>query len=390
MNDGKIQQEVKSGADSLPAAAPWPDLEEWLPWRSWRDELEAVLRKAAAGAGASPWEVEELLREAEAHACEAWEQARKRRLQPPEAWEALRIDLGAAAGWSRAFARPSEWWKGKIMRRTLLATSAAALCFLGALGVTPTDAPPPTLRTAQADEPAANKAEPATEEQTAQRLNSLVDVDIEDAPLTDVIDFLRTTAEIQFFLHRQSVEQVLGAVGETKVTLQLKRIKASTALDLALQQCGDGGLGYYAQDGIVFITGTGDPRLLERQLEVRVYNCRDLLRIPALPKKHAPEEAADGADARALAAKALKIVEQRLADESAAAFAGGVVPGESAELIRVLQSAGPAQDWEENGGTASIKAFNGLMTIRTKPEIHRNIESLLKMLRESVKDELGK
>lgn len=385
MNDGKIHPEVKSGADSLPANASWPELEEWLPWRSWRDELEKALRKAAANAGASPWEVEELLQEAEAHACEAWEHARKRRLGPAEAWETLRIDLGNAAGWSRALARPNEWWKGKVMRRTMLATAAAALCFLGALGVTPTDAPPPTLRTAQADEPAAKKAEPAAEEQTALRLNSLVDVDLQDAPMADALQFLRDVGQLQFFVNRQQLAGLGVEALEAPVTLQLKRIKASTALDLALQQIGGGEVGYYVQDGIVFITATQDPRFQERQLEVRVYNCRDLLRIPVLPKKRAAEEVAGGADARALADKALKIVEQRLADESTGLLAAHE---ESAELIRVLQSAGPSQDWEEQGGTASIKAFNGLMTVRTKPEIHRNIESLLKMLRESVKDEL--
>lgn len=294
------------------------------------------------------------------------------------------------------------------MQRNKWAAAAAAVCVAGVLGFAPWG----SARTAMAQEPAetaelaANETtrsdDPTpededktdlplatNEEEARERLEALMDVDFEETPLTDVAEFLQSRIGVQVLFGKQALDAE-GISLDTPVTLKVRRVKASKAIDLILRNVAGGSgntLAYYLEDGLLFMTTESDPRFVKRDMEVHVYNCRDLLRLESFK----PEPAA-GADAeanpKAVAARALKIVEAKLASEGASA--PSAADDATSKLVEVLKTAGPADSWDDQGGVGTIRAFNGLVTIRAKRDVHENLDSLLSMLRESVQDELAK
>jgi len=59
-------------------------------------------------------------------------------------------------------------------------------------------------------------------------------------------------------------------------------------------------------------------------------------------------------------------------------------PGEA--LSSVITSTVQPESWDTNGGYGSIEEFNGLLVVRTAQNVHREIEQLLKMMREVAKE----
>lgn len=293
------------------------------------------------------------------------------------------------------------------MQRNGWAAGAAALCVAGILGLAPSGAPWGSAGTVMAQEPAetpklaANETKTTddpppedekkadlplatNEDEVRERLETVMDVDFEDVPLADVAEYLKSQIGVQVLFCKPALDQE-GISPETVVALKVQRVKASKAIDLILRNVGGGAapLKYYLEDGLLFITTETDPRFVKRDLQVHVYNCRDLLRLESFKP-----EPAEGADAKAVAAKALRIVEAKLASEDASA--PSAADDATSQLVEVLKTAGPADSWDDAGGVGSIRAFNGLVTIRAKRDVHENLDGLLSMLRESVQDELAK
>src|SRR6185436_406116 len=148
---------------------------------------------------------------------------------------------------------------------------------------------------------------------------------------------------------------------------KLKNVKVQTALRLIL---GELELTFVTHDDVIMIT---TPEDAGSQLKTRVYDCRDLMKLPSpvrkVTKTHpAPQQSSIGTPE--LSAKASDKKEQVGPD-------GGY---EIADLIETITTTVMPDSWDDVGGPGSAADFKGLVTISQTQEVHEQIESLLNML----------
>ena len=113
----------------------------------------------------------------------------------------------------------------------------------------------------------ASAAKSATIEQKLARPTT---VDFDDTPLRDVLAYLADTSDVQFYVKKKSLEDA-GANEDVAVTLSLRDVRLGTVLELVLEQAG---LTYVDREELIVITTVEDA---DTTMEVRVYDCRDLL-----------------------------------------------------------------------------------------------------------------
>ena len=94
-----------------------------------------------------------------------------------------------------------------------------------------------------------------------------------ETPLKDALQFLQDQTQVPFYIKGKKLEDA-GVTLDQAITCNLKQVRLSTFLDLKLEEFG---LVYYDKDGLLVITTPDDA---EATLEIRVYDCRDLLAMP--------------------------------------------------------------------------------------------------------------
>lgn len=260
-----------------------------------------------------------------------------------------------------------------------------------------------------------------------------------DTPLADVIAYLQDLTGVEFYFNAKKLEEE-GVAKDAPITLQLKKVRVDMMLDLALAQAGDG-VAYVVRDGIVIISSAAN---LENATEVRVYNCRDLLklsptvetglgtRVPVMMPKPMPVPALPGVPGTSGAPSIAPVPGKPLVPGSAPApgagppgsgalgepaavpatptsgaptpvqpqvgnhsgmggFAGGgpAVPlDESSQraerLMHIITTAVAPDSWQEMGGFGTVAEYSGLLVVNHNAKTHRQIEKVLTMLREAV------
>ena len=174
--------------------------------------------------------------------------------------------------------------------------------------------------------PAAKKAELSRNEQanaeTRRKLDTLMDVDFNETPFNEVLQFIGTKVGPQFYVDGKSLTDASIAT-DTPITLRLKQVPAEMALDLILQALQ---AGYTVRSGVVIVrTQTA----LAQDMETNVY--------------HVSHEAA-----------------QRLA-----------------EIIPITIA---TDTWNTVGGPGSMAVFYDSLIISHTPEVHQRVGKLLKDL----------
>ena len=103
-----------------------------------------------------------------------------------------------------------------------------------------------------------------------KKLNQPANIEFVETPLRDVVIFLQEQHEIPFILKAKKLEEA-SISPDTPITMNLKGVRLSTALSLMLDELG---LTYVEKEEVVLITTPADAKAT---LEIRVYQCRDLL-----------------------------------------------------------------------------------------------------------------
>lgn len=227
-----------------------------------------------------------------------------------------------------------------------------------------------------AQEPAApaKREWAATEAEAQERLKTRLDFDFDDAPLSDLKEFLEERLRVQILFDKEQLDAQRIDLANP-IWVRARRIEAKRAFDLALRPLK---LVSYVEEGMLFVTTPEDPRYLENVLVLRVYNCRDLLRLePAVWK---PADVAPPLDPKA--EKELpEVVRLRPGEDHA-----------SRALVEVIEATARRPPLGGPGDSppfpGSVRVFQGLVTVRTRVEVHERIEELLQQLREAVEDEL--
>jgi len=192
-------------------------------------------------------------------------------------------------------------------------------------------------------------AQDAAKAEVEGKLNNIkVTLDFQNAPIDQVVDYLREISGLNIFV---------GATAREKqiiVSMKVTEISLRSIFGLMLKPHGCGVL---FKDGVLQVLTI--PEIEDKTMKMEIYDCRDIL----YPIAQFPGVDID------LGVGAGVLVQQPDVD------AGGEVPIE--EMIRAHTG---GRSWEENP-KAVVKMQNGLLVIKNTPEVHKQVLRLLDLLR---------
>ena len=237
-------------------------------------------------------------------------------------------------------------------------------------------------------------------EQTRQarlKLQETIQIKVDNARLDNVIEYLRTLTGLNITVNWNAL-QAVGVAQDTPISLNLSSVRAEQALRLVLQQAGAGSfepVGFSINDGIVEISTVAD---LKRTVETRVYDIRDLLvqvpnfdDAPPFDLNQALSNTSSGGSTEGSRGGG------QGGGGGGAQTGGGIFGGadsstpaeagptreEIVDQIRTLVTTtiGDTTEWIEQQST--LQELNGNLIVKTTPDNHREVLSLLAQLRET-------
>ncbi len=198
------------------------------------------------------------------------------------------------------------------------------------------------------------------------RLQAKGTFEANEVPLKDFVDALGTALDTSVVLAVKKLEEAAINM-ETPIVYKLKNVKVQTALRLIL---GELGLTYVTHDNVIMIT---TPEDAGSQLVTRVYDCRDLMKLPSPIKKtkHIRDDPPTVGGGSGIHVR----VEEKKKEEI-----GPDGNYEVDDLIDVITASVIPDSWDDVGGPGSISDFKGLVTVSQTQDVHEQVEKLLNML----------
>jgi hypothetical protein len=370
---------------------------------------------------------EAIARELQAHLEDRLDDLLARGVDRDEAVKLALSEFGDAAGLAANFSllvrnRRRRW----LVKMTSFSTAALVLLALGVVAIWPEHRPGPAPARAiaqneggegqpavpggaakpakQGDAVRSGSPPAATGEGTlSDKLSHRLTAEFVETPLKEVLAYLADTGNVQIFLNRKAIENE-GLALDSPITISLKNIRLDMLLDLVLEQASDSGLTYVERDGILIVSTMAN---LEGASEVRVYNCRDLLSMEsptkggkvggmpgaAPPGSFGPGDPALGPPGRATGMSGGAMMGEGM---GGGGFGGGEMGAltesqqRAESLKQLIQTAVKPSSWSEVGGIGTISEYNGLIVINHDAKTHKQVENVLKMLREAAGLEQGK
>ncbi len=223
----------------------------------------------------------------------------------------------------------------------------------------------------------------------ALRLREPVPIQFEANKLVNVIDYLRNTTGVNFFVNWPVLEAA-GIEKDYPITLQLSNVPAEQALRLVLQQASASNefdpVSFSIIEGIVTISTQRD---LTKTTDTRVYDIRDLLvQVPSF--SNAPEfdlnESLSNTNSGGSNSGGGGGGGTSLFGDTEQAQETGPTREELIEQIVTLiqDTVGKPEEWATLGGdVSSVRELNGNLIIKSTPQNHREVITLLAQLRET-------
>lgn len=206
-----------------------------------------------------------------------------------------------------------------------------------------------------------------------------------DVPLQDVMDGISARFGITIVIDTKALADAAMATDVTVNVNLRNRFSMKTFLDLTLEPLG---LTWVTRDGYLLIT-TRDA--LSEHLEIRVYNCSDLLE--QVPREVLQQmkgfgggggEFGGGTPAVQRGGFFAVTAEDDLADIEPAAQPAADLVTDFDSLVTLIEATVEPDSWADVGGHGSIEPFHGgLLVINQHGVAHRKIEALLAMMRQA-------
>ncbi len=214
---------------------------------------------------------------------------------------------------------------------------------------------------------------PLVEARILDALHQPVDFTIDPQSLKDALDFIAARYQIPILIDQKALEDA-NVDTTTEVKLSAPGITLHDAFQLLLGQLSSP-LNYDVNHGVLMIT-TEDK--IKDHMETIVYDCRDLIKLPALGGNvttdrgqadlAGPAPAVGPVPAGQAAVKAKRDHEEKALERLA----------NNPPFIRMVISATGAEFWEDD---ASISELGGLLIVRQNPRVHDRIKALLASIR---------
>jgi hypothetical protein len=322
-----------------------------------------------------------------------------------EAVKQALAEFGDAAGLAGQFVAISKNRKRRWLVRLVTFSAAATILIAASLIIFwpgRNAAPGRAAAIAQQQaQPAAKKADPfsppvaprpAATNRIEEELAKPTNVDFVEQPLKDVFGYLQEAHQIPIYLKTKKLEEA-GVPADKPITMSLRGVSLRTVLDLMLDELE---LSYLVTDVLIITT----PEDEEYHLQTRVYDCRDLLAMPAPPgaDKLVPA-AAHGSGVSGMGGMFA------VADEPVKGSKGGSSGGQGGgmggfgsgsakapqtelekrtdDLIELITATVKPDSWDDVGGPGSVSAYNGLFAVLQTGKVHTEVEHVLDMLREA-------
>jgi general secretion pathway protein D len=291
------------------------------------------------------------------------------------------------------------------MRVTTFSIAATILIAAGIFTFWPGRNAGPGAAAAVAQAPeAAAKAESASSKVTGRNsdvsdvLNRRMDLKYNEVPLTDIVAQLTEQTGVTFYLSAKKLDEA-GVAPDAPLSGNFRNIRLSTGLELILSSVE---LTYTVRDDVIVIT---TPEDAESRLEIRVYDCRDLLAMPApvgadklLPYRRARVTGGMGGGFFAVEDQPPGAGQSgRTAGAPSESGLGGAGPGGEADydgprtehdlraenLMSIVVTNIHPDTWDDVGGPGSVSEYNGLLVVTQTMQVHKEVEHVLDMLREA-------
>jgi len=212
-----------------------------------------------------------------------------------------------------------------------------------------------------------------------RELDKACDVDVVETPLKDVVAYLQEMRAIPILLNTKKLEEA-SVSPDTPVTKRLQGISLRSVLNLILE---DLELTYVVMNEVLQITTPSDA---QGATEIRIYDCRDILAMPAAIKEKVA--AAPAGDAGGMPGSRM------------GGF-GAPRPSEheyrAQQLMTIITTNIDPNTWRmgpgldgDTPGTGTISEYNGLIVVTQTAQTHNKIERVLDMLREAAGLEAAK
>ena len=245
--------------------------------------------------------------------------------------------------------------------------------------------------------------------QTRRALSQAIPVDFPNTELAEALDHLREATDVDFNITWPALEQA-GIHRDTLIDLRLREIEARRALEMVLHQAStnsfDGQAAYAIQDGFVAISTEQD---LQRSVDVRVYDIRDLLvEVPnfddpptfslqeVLQRRREQPSSGPGFGVGGSGAAGSATPGSDRSSQRGPVFQNNNPAGSREQYSRELlveqitslirDTVGRQNEWAfygADGAVSSMRELNGNLIVRTNPTNHSAIGSLLEQLRET-------
>jgi hypothetical protein len=322
-----------------------------------------------------------------------------------EAVKRALAEFGDAAALAASFAsisrgRTRRW----LMRVTTFSIAATLLIAAGIFTFWPGRNAGPGAAAAVAQAPAeGTKGESPQPSLTGRNsavsdvLNRRMDLKFDQVPLTDVMAQLTEQTGVTFYLSAKKLDEA-GISPDAPLSSNFRNIRLSTGLELVLDNLE---LTYTVRDDVIVIT---TPEDAESRLEIRVYDCRDLLAMPApvgseklLPFRPARQMGGMGGGLFSVEDQPQPAGQATAATPPAAGGlgGGGLIGGadyggprtehdlRSENLMEIIATNIAPDAWDDVGGPGSVSEYNGLLVVTQTVQIHKQVEHVLDMLREA-------
>jgi hypothetical protein len=353
--------------------------------------------------------------ELRSHLEDRLEELMARGVSRDEAIKLALAEFGDAAGLAGQFTTISVQRKRRWLMRIATYSAAATVLFAAGLAILwpgrnagPGRASAVAQNAAQTLPGGEGAADPIAAAPTGNRaiamslddkLNHRIDAEFDNIPLKDALSYIADQTGIQFYLQKTKLDEA-GLSEDRPVSIRLRDVRASTLLDLLLAELE---LTYFDKDDLVVVT---TPEAAEATLQIRVYDCRDLLAMEAPPgaDKFLPfpgrAVGSTGMGGMGGARGGMFAVADQVSQskgESAGGFgAGGLGGGEDQtarpmsvhehradQLMDIIITNVDPDSWDAVGGPGSISEYNGLIVVTQTVQTHTKIEHVLDMLRQA-------
>lgn len=190
----------------------------------------------------------------------------------------------------------------------------------------------------------------------------LPEVNFSSVALADVIEFIRDTSGANLHVNWRALEEV-GVGKDTPVSIRLRGASIRKVLNLALTDAAGGAdmLAFYPADDVIEVTTR---EIADSELITRVYPVEDLL-VEVPDFDNAPDfnlQAASGTGGGG---------GQLFSGGGGQETDRGTTRTERAEqLISLIIDTIQPDIWAANGGTATIRFFNGSLIVRAPRSVH--------------------